>query len=1051
MNKRNRKAFSCVLIVTIVGFFFSTFFCLAAYLKYIENSDGAFGTIGLRSYFHCGTGSETDPYVITRPRHLYNLSRLQALGVFPEKKYFQLGYDLDNNGSLEFYENDSSTTTSDDLDMSSYNASSDILTITSIGSEATPFYGVFEGNGLVIKNLIVDASLEDSGLFGYTASRSIVRNLVLDNVHIINDGYSSDLESLYGTENGVTFKKNSKFNIKQGTREVIYAYDENGNSKIEKDTENESYNSTNTLSFEIHYPEKREHDENLYKLPEFSFNVISTESTKAFSYTLLSSDVFLSKTIDSDKEIYTLKDSSSDVSDIFSYFDSYKKEDGSTNSDVSYPMTLAMTLSLVANYVDSNSVCHSRVVAALNLSFEKLLENSSFITMYVQPRETEHENNMGLVIGHCDGSCQNVYVHDGYFKMNSKSANTAVNQNSMTGFIGLIGPSVKNSASSASKGNIATTGKDVGVLDFTDIYTSIVGGSSFNTVTEDNQKYYTYTPVENNQYLEFLRYNSQSNTVRYTNASNSIALIGKKVIKDDDTHNRGLGVFTIATDYQDGGTGSMKFNRIDKSTIVKSKTPSSQGTTTYDLYDSENVFYSTYEYNAENASSLYGSSSAITHIMNLIEDPDSEDVDRIISPGYHIPVSSTISSQKYYEAYYNYLFRFHLDETRSDFYFSDLDDSSIGGNFLNNYFSYKLVDETGEAIAQDSSQFGLMIKNKKKQNISQLTTNFYLDGSGDHMFVQGTDETSYYVSNSINFEIKTEYANVTVLASNKENSNNYESSGSMLGVYKLPEQLMTPSGETAMVPTKDGTKEMTWLDPDYGMILPANKAISFYEYKTNDGVGQIGSYKLDSSYFNDEHVVTSTNNSSIYVNTSNDSAYLKHPIFAHTFKLPKGRYCLGSAIGSAYVYYICAQGQDEGDISLSANVYSNINIVDDMDFVKKASNKDKPYFSIQDGVVTANTDNIKAQRLFLIFDSGNISHFNAATKNNTNLFELNMKYDETNNKFVFSLGSDSDMSSIASLTLTNYGVLENIGATQTTVDFFGTITQEKKITYTYKG
>ncbi len=430
------------------------------------------------------------------------------------------------------------------------------------------------------------------------------------------------------------------------------------------------------------------------------------------------------------------------------------------------------------------------------------------------------------------------------------------------------------------------------------------------------------------------------------------------------------------------------------------------------------------------------------------------------SAGYHIPEESSVSTMDFYQAYYNYLFRFQLDSSRSNFYFSDLDDSSIGGKFLNNYFSNILVDETGDAIDVDSSQFGLMIKNKKKQNISELTTNFKLDNSGN-MYVFGYDDsngnngtyksqTSYVVSNSINFEIKTDVANVTILASSYENQN--ESNGSMLGIYKLPETLKIPSGESTPVPYLDDGNMLTWNNPDYAMALPANKAISFYEYKSENSTGKIGRKSLDTNYFSNDDVVTSSNNSSVQVDTSRDSFYLAHPIFAHTFKLEKGRYCLGSALGSAHVFYICAQGQDEGDISLSANVYSNINTVENMDFIKSAkAEEDKPFFSIDDGIVSLNSENMKSNRLYIIFDSGNVSHFNASTKNGTTLFELKMEYDDTNSQFVFSIGTSSDYSSISSLVLTNYRVLEDIGWTNTTINLFNTTTNDKKITYTYKG
>jgi hypothetical protein len=53
------------------------------------------GQVGLRNYFHTSTtyvGVETaaKPYVITRPIHFYNLTRLQNLGVFGKKHIFNL-------------------------------------------------------------------------------------------------------------------------------------------------------------------------------------------------------------------------------------------------------------------------------------------------------------------------------------------------------------------------------------------------------------------------------------------------------------------------------------------------------------------------------------------------------------------------------------------------------------------------------------------------------------------------------------------------------------------------------------------------------------------------------------------------------------------------------------------------------------------------------------------------------------------------------------------------------------------------------------------------
>lgn len=1011
----------------------------------MENSDGAFGSIGLRSYFHCGNGTKEDPYVITRPRHLYNLSRLQSLGVFSEKKYFQLGYDLDGDGKkYEFYSSDTGPETSDVLDMSKISNSG--YEITNIGNEANPFYGEFEGMGLEITGLTVHSDLEDSGLFGYVASRGVVKNLILDNVTIVCDGYSSTFDSMYSDASDKSLKNKSFITVTQGQREVNFSYDEHGKSKVTyKSVEAPDY--TNTFSFKIN-PSSQ--DVNTSQMPKFSFS----SPKDYFNYSLLSSDVFFKKS----ENLFILKSKSSDnsdtndVSDIFSYFDSYKD-----NTNVTYPLTLTQTMSLVASKLDTDGINHSKVVSALNVSFEKQNKDSPFITMYVQPRQTNHGNNMGLVIGHCDGSCCNVYVHNGTFKMNTNSDMRNVSQNSMTGFIGLIGPSVMNNASLESKGNVATNGKDVGVLDFTDIYNSVVKEFDSQEKTEGNTKYFTYEPYPNNEYMEYLRYKFDYETKKYSLKNNAIALIGQRVIKDDDNHNRGLGVFSLATDYQPGGIGTAVFLNANSSNIIKSKFPVediTSSTSAYFNYDSENVFYSTFEYKKENYDKgIYDKTKDGFGVLQNTLKPDTDS--RFFVNGYHIPLESSVNSMDLYEAYYNYLFRFKLDENRSDFYFSDLDSNSLGGKFLNNYFSNKLIDETGNPIEVGSSQFGLMIKDKKRKNIGQLTTCFPLDcfslgGSEKRMFVQGSnpDPHNYVVSNSINFEIKTDYANVTILATNNEqDSNTRKNYGSLLGIYKLPSTLKKPDGESAYVPCNGGD-ELTWSNPDYAMALVANRAIDFFEY---DG-GKVGSAQLGKTYFSNEQEVTKDkNNLAIKADIENLTNYLVSPIFAHTFKLPKGRYCLGSAYGKASVYYICAQGQDEGDLSLTANAFSNDNKVENMDFIKEdsqsATKENKPYFSIENKEVKPESDNINVKRCFLIFDSGNVSHFRASSKYNVKQFVLEMKYEfdkEYNSyQFKFSKSEGSDLTSIESLTITNYG----IGVNQTKVNLFGTVKTKRKIVY----
>jgi hypothetical protein len=89
-NQKRLMAFSVVVI--------SGALALASWITYAlftasQADNGTYpGTVGLRSYFQKGTGTDTDPYVIARPAHFYNLTRLQNLGVFSTQTYFSLGY-----------------------------------------------------------------------------------------------------------------------------------------------------------------------------------------------------------------------------------------------------------------------------------------------------------------------------------------------------------------------------------------------------------------------------------------------------------------------------------------------------------------------------------------------------------------------------------------------------------------------------------------------------------------------------------------------------------------------------------------------------------------------------------------------------------------------------------------------------------------------------------------------------------------------------------------------------------------------------------------------
>ena len=47
---------------------------LAAFVKKSDEKTGLNGDVGLRNYYQKGSGTLYDPFVISRPIHLYNLS-----------------------------------------------------------------------------------------------------------------------------------------------------------------------------------------------------------------------------------------------------------------------------------------------------------------------------------------------------------------------------------------------------------------------------------------------------------------------------------------------------------------------------------------------------------------------------------------------------------------------------------------------------------------------------------------------------------------------------------------------------------------------------------------------------------------------------------------------------------------------------------------------------------------------------------------------------------------------------------------------------------------
>ena len=119
---------------------------------YLQNSENPIEGSVTDRYYASGSGTSGDPFVINRPRHLYNLAWLQYLGFYNKHDggiddhqfYFKLG---------------------DNIDMSSIGA------IPPIGTEDNPFVGSFDGQGYVISNLTISNDFSD-----YESHPSAVNN-----------------------------------------------------------------------------------------------------------------------------------------------------------------------------------------------------------------------------------------------------------------------------------------------------------------------------------------------------------------------------------------------------------------------------------------------------------------------------------------------------------------------------------------------------------------------------------------------------------------------------------------------------------------------------------------------------------------------------------------------------------------------------------------------------------------------------------------------------------------------------------------------------------
>lgn len=206
---------------------------LAASVAWFLAGDNTFKTdvngSVVEEYFHCGSGTEEDPFVITRPMHYYHLveffQRKTELPVSNEHNvnfgtdylYFQIGYDFDENSAhgpnLEVYDYDNdgtyAGTKSKVLNMAYFSGDNALMPI---GTSECPFFGSFNGgatddaNAIKVQNLNIKSQenviveggsslttryTSDVGMFGYVADNGSGHDTTIHDLYI--DGLSIDL------------------------------------------------------------------------------------------------------------------------------------------------------------------------------------------------------------------------------------------------------------------------------------------------------------------------------------------------------------------------------------------------------------------------------------------------------------------------------------------------------------------------------------------------------------------------------------------------------------------------------------------------------------------------------------------------------------------------------------------------------------------------------------------------------------------------------------------------------------------------------------------
>ena len=898
MGKISRRLFIGILSTATAGLL-SAAVSLAWFFGAAGKTDKVIdGEIGLRSYFYTGDGSREKPYEIVNPVHFYNLTRLQNLGIFPEKKYFQIGHEFEPGvlKCINSYDNEGNPIYSDYLDMGPLCASTMVLPV---GGEGTPFVGTFEGNGIPVKNLVVSGYPEDIGVFGYVSFDGSVNGLVCSNLEVRSMGYSASpshgSNKLFSVDIDDIFDEHGHYFV---TDTSLSFYKHNGSAYTEIPLKHRNGVGGTAIS-NIDASENLIADTDIYNgcfIPTFP-----DSSTGPFTYSWKSSSPIL-------KEVSLIDIDGDHVNDKGIVIDlDVLRNSNDFNSE--QEMEVDARLSLIAS-INVDGYTFSRVIQSYTLEFYSNSHtygegfySAAFFCDYldtglVNDRNTNyhHGNNIGFLAGHVDGSMTNSYVYDSKIVFNNTSGNTPILTESDTGLIGEIG---KNVITGIDPELGLQVHGEIGVMNFSKIYSMIrsdypksgypyiiTSGRASPYGSGDVYNYISYQDFINEEtigvYEDYLRHNSPTsgdpefitrtdatmNGDTYTISKdsdikwdfNSVDFIWNKLVEDEEDVDRGLGVFKIVTShcgstppFGSGSYGNYFLSSIGKCRIVNGA-PKTK------------VYFSTAELDNTGDAGGFDSIVRATSMpsycgINTFDYPFSRD--------------------------YNYVFELNLEDMAKaggkDYMYNT--DSA----FLTNYLSSKLINKYGAPVTPGSARFGFMFRSSENELLTELSS-YMPVGVPDDKYQYGEDANGnprYYPANCIAFSIENENgANVSVVGN-----------GADISIYRNNVSSSDKATTTKLYTMKSSQ-------------VSGNDSFRYFSYDVETGA-------------------TSTE---VVKNAGSMNQDAGNALYGHIFKLPKGDYIIGARNDTAKIYFLAVQGQT--DATIGSTEMADIGYaVDNVDFL----------------------------------------------------------------------------------------------------------------------